>query len=264
MEEPNSKIASNLQKYQTTSILEIIPSEVRKWVEALPLKQRQYVLSLCHIMCASPTEIQADFLNDYTADGLVYRMLQDQVPQQVVKKYLKNFHIHKELSNSVLKDYVKQFYIHSAQDLRTQPEFYLESVLRLLQHTKERSNLFNYILGFEILKMMFKMSWLQHERLYRLQKNQDSFLRTYIKPIQYTHRINGVVVPHHETIFFAKRSYFIKRPQLKEKKLIELVMVTFTTETVTNLGFLIIHHLNYLVFDYEYIFAPEPECIFLW
>jgi hypothetical protein len=110
---------------------------------------------------------------------------------------------------------------------------------------------------------MFQMSWLQHERLYRLQKNQESFIKNYIKPIQYTHRINGIIIPKYEHIFFAKRNYYLTKPTIREKKLIELVMATFNTDTVTNLGFLIIRHLNFLVFDYEYIFNSEPEALFL-
>ncbi len=258
-----NKRTSPHKEINTSSICEIVPIEVKKWVESLPLNQRRYVLSLCHLMCASSEEAQSEFLNNYVADGLVSKMLQDRVPQQIIRKYLKRFHLDIELNELVLRNYIQQFYIHSAQDLRTQPDLYLESVLRLFRNTEERNNLFNYILGFEIIKMMFQMSWLQHERLYRLQKNQESFIKNYIKPIQYTHRINGIIIPKYEHIFFAKRNYYLTKPTIREKKLIELVMATFTTDTVTNLGFLIIRHLNFLVFDYEYIFNSEPEALFL-
>jgi hypothetical protein len=262
MDKPHYKSALNLELVKDIRILKTLPLEVKRWVESLPFNQRRYVLLLCYLMCTAPTEIQAEFLNNYIADGLVAKLHQDHVPQQLVKKYLKNFHIEKELTDDVLKIYTKQFYIHKVQDLRTQPDSYLESVLQLIHDAEERNHLFNYILGFEIIKMIFQMSWLQHERLYRLQKNQESFLKTYIKPIQYTHRLNGIVTPKYERIFFARRNYFIQKPNIKEKKLIELVMATFTTDTVSYLGFLIIHHLNFLVFDYEYIFNCEPECLF--
>ncbi|HEY9821519.1 MAG TPA: cobyrinic acid a,c-diamide synthase [Candidatus Sericytochromatia bacterium] len=263
MDKPRYNNVSNIEQIKDISFLENVPLEVRKWVESLPLNKRRYALFLCYLICTAPTESQAELLDTNIADGLISKMVQDRVLQQLVKKYLKNFHIEKELSDAVLKSYVKQFHVHTAQDLRTQPDLYLEFVLRLTDKTEERNNLFNYILGFEILKMIFQMSWLQHERLYRLQKNQDSFLKTYIKPIQYTHRINGIIVPKHEHIFFAKKNYFVKEPNIKEKKLNELVMATFTKDTVTQLGFIIIHHLNYLVFDYDYIFNPEPEGIFI-
>lgn len=258
-----NKITSKSKGINTSSIFDIVPVEVKKWVESLPLNQRRYVLSLCHLMCASSEEVQSEFLNNYVADGLVSKILKDRVPQQIIRKHLKQFHINKELSDLALRKYIQQFYVHSAQDLRTEPDLYLESVFRLLRNAEEQNNLFNYILGFEILKMMFQMSWLQHERLYRLQKNQESFIKTYIKPIQYTHRINGIIVPKYEHIFFAKRNYYLTKPTIREKKLIELVMATFTTDTVTNLGFLVIRHLNFLVFDYEYIFNSEPESLFL-
>lgn len=206
-----------------------------------------------------------EFSKPYTAEELVHNMLLDRFFHNIVKKYLKEFSIEQELNDSVLRKYVQQFYIHSTQDLRTKPELSLEPFVRLVNNREESDDylIYYYILGFEILKMIFQMSWLQHERLYGLQKNQESFIKTYIKPIQYTHRINGIIVPKYEKIFFAKRSYFVKKPQIKEKKLTELVMATFTADTVTNLGFLIIRHLNFLVFDYDYIFAEEPESLFL-
>ncbi len=110
--------------------------------------------------------------------------------------------------------------------------------------------------------MMFKMSWLQHERLYQLQKNQETFIKSYIKPIQLAHEINGIIVPEGRNNFFARRGFFVKKPLIRARKLVELVMATFTTDIVINLGFLMIRDRNFLKFDYDYIFQPEPEGIF--
>ena len=156
---------------EVDSILAKLPLEARSWVESLSWHQRRYMLSLCHLMCASTPEIQAEFLDDYTADGLVSRKLEDQETKQRVGEYLKEFRIQTELTEAVLRSYIKQFYIHSAQDTRRQPDQYLQSALKLMSSSEERNNVFNYILGFELLKMMFGMSWLQQERLYRLQRN---------------------------------------------------------------------------------------------
>lgn len=216
-------------------------------------------------MCAVSRKAKAKSLKKNTANGLASKILVGQVSQEVVIKYFKRFHIEKELNEVTLKKYAQQFHIHLTQDLRTHSEFTFESDLFLSRPPKEQTNpsILYYILGFEIIKMIFKMSWLQHERLYGLQKNQESFITTYIKPIQYTHKINGIIVPKDENIFFAKRSYFVKRPRIRDKKLNQLVMTTFTTDTITTLGFLIIRHLNFLVFDYDYIFSNEPESFFL-
>ncbi len=241
------------------SILGKLPQEAQAWVESLPWYQRRYVLSLCYLMCGASPEIQAEFLDNYTADGLVSRKLEDRETKQRVKDYLQEYHIDTNLSEGVLRSYIRQFYIHSAQDSRRQPDLYLESALKLVFSNEERSNVFNYILGFELLKMMFRMSWLQHERLYRLQRNQEEFITTYIKPIQHAHRINGIIVPKDEGVFFAKRSYFVQEPEISAKKLIELIMATFTTDIVTTFGFSIIRHANSLVFDYEQIYQPEPD-----
>lgn len=244
------------------SIFETLPPPARLWAESLPWEQRRYVLSLCHLMCAATPESQAEFLDDYTADGLVLRVLQDKDTKQRVNEYLKEFHIATEVDEEVLRRYIRQFYIHSAQDARRQPDQYLESALRLVVSTEERNSVFNYILGFELIKMMFRMSWLQHERLYRIQRNQEEFIHLYIKPIQYAHKVNGIVIPKDEGQFFAKRNYFVHEPEMSEKKLTELVMATFTTDITTSLGFSIIRNLRSLSFDYDHIYRPEQDLIF--
>ena len=244
------------------TILGKLPSEARNWVESLSWQQRRYVLSLCHLICAAPPEIQAEFLDDFTADGVISKKLEDQETKQRVKQYLKDFHIQTELTEAVLRSYIRQFYIHSAQDSRRQPDLYLQSALKLVLSTEEGNTVFNYILGFELLKMMFQMSWYQHERLYRLQKNQEEFIHHYIKPIQHAHRINGIVVPKDAGVFFAKRNYFVQQPEISPKKLITLVMATFTTEVTSEFGFTIIRHANSLSFDYDYIFEQETDIIF--
>jgi hypothetical protein len=239
-----------------------LPTEARTWLESLHWHERRYVLLLCHLMRVASPDVQAEFLDDYTADGLVSRKLEDRDTRQRVTEYLRQFRIDTDLDESVIRTYIKQFYIHSAQDARRQPDIYLESALKLVLSTEERNNVFSYILGFELLKMMFCMSWFEHERLYRLQRNQEEFIQMYIKPIQHAHRINSIIVPKDEGVFFAKRSYYVQKPFMSEKKLIELVMATFPTDVVTNFGFSIIRHINSLNFDFDYIFTPESEVIF--
>lgn len=259
-----SKNVLNFDRVRADSILAQLPPQARKWVESLPWEERRYVLSLSHLICAAPAEQQAEFLDEYTADGLVSRLLQDRDTREKVKIYLRKFRINNDLTETLIRDYIRQFYIHSAQDVRRQPDLYLEAALKLVMSTEEQNHVFNYILGFEVLKMIFKMSWAEHERLYRLQKNQEEFITTYIRPIQHAHELNGIVRPKkYEKSFFAKRDYFIQKPDMSEKKLVELVMATFTTGIVSNLGFSIIRHLRFLEFDFDYIFnGSEPEGLF--
>lgn len=244
------------------SMIHKLPLEARKWASSLPWQHRRYVLSLCHLLLSATPETQAEFLDDYTADGLVSKMLEDRYTKNKVQRYLKNFLIPTNLSEDILRSYIKQFYIHSAHDMRIQPDQYLESVLRLVLSVEEKNNVFNYILGFELMKIIFKMSWLQHERLYKTQINQEDFLKIYIKPIQHAHRINGIIMPKDEKLFFAKRNYFVQEPNLSEKKAIELVMATFTTDIVTDFGFSLMRNIKCFNFNYDYIYAPEAEEIF--
>ncbi|MBW4472743.1 MAG: cobyrinic acid a,c-diamide synthase [Stenomitos rutilans HA7619-LM2] len=261
MSKRTGKKATPSEPTSAESILSMLPPEAQQWAESLPWNQRRFVLSLCHLMCAASPEMRAGFLDDYTADGLISKVLEDRDTKQKVSHYLKEFNVKTELNTIALRRYIRQFYIHSAQDVRGQPDLYLESALRLVMSTAERNNVFNYILGFELIKMMFRMSWFQHEKLYRLQRNQDEFINTYIRPIQHTHKLNRIIVPKDERLFFARRDYFVQKPVISEKKLVELAIATFTTETTTNLGFSVIRHAHSLIFDYDYIFAAEQEAL---
>lgn len=244
------------------NILKKLPPEARTWAESLPWNQRRYVLSLCHLLCAASPAVQAEFLDEYTANGLIAKLVENREIQQKVKKNLQRFRIATNLTESKVRGYIRQFYIHSAQDARYKPDLLLESALRIVVSTEERNNIFNYILGFELVKMLFQMSWIQHERLYRLQRNQEEFISLYIKPIQHAHRVNQIIIPRDEKLFFAKRDYFIQKPQVSEKKLIELAIATFTTEITSNFGFSIIRHPDAMMFDYDYIFKPDQDEIF--
>jgi hypothetical protein len=240
-----------------------LPKEVQKWAESLPWNERRYVLSLCYILCGSSPDLQAEFLDEYTADGLVSKLLEDSDAIHRVKRYLIRFKIKTKLTETVLRSYIRQYYIHSAQDARCQPDYYLESALKLSLNPKDKDKAFYYVLGFEILKVIFKMSWNQHERMARLQRNQEDFIKTYVKPIQNTHRLNKIIVPKDEKVFFASREYFIKKPQISPKKLLELIMATFTTEQVIHFGFSVTRHIRALEFDYDYIYdTSEPESVF--
>jgi len=244
------------------NILAHLPEAARVWFERLSWQERRYVLSLCHLMCVASPEAQAEFLDGYTADGLVSKKLSDRETKDRVEEHLRQFGIDTPLTEVLIRQYIRQFYIHSAQDTQRQPALYLEAALKLIFSNEERNNVFNYVLGFELFKMIFKMSWLQHERLYLLQRNQDEFIQNYIKPIQHAHRLNGIVVPKDEGIFFAQRHYYVAVPNIPTKKLIELVMATFSTEKTSHFGFSIIRHVNALAFDYDYIFSPGQDAIF--
>ncbi len=245
--------------HQEDSIFEKLPQEVKKWATSLPWHQRRYVLSFSYILCASSPEKQAEFLDDYIADGLAVKMLQDIDTINRVNKYLRRFRAQTKINEYVLRNYIRLYYIHAAQDVSFQTKQYLESALKLVINTEERNQIFNYILGFELIKILFTMSWLQHERLARLQTNQENFINTYIKPIQYAHQVNGIIVPKDKGVFFAKRDYYVQIPEISPKKLVELVRETFPAKKVNKCGFIITRHIKALRFDFDYIFQQQEQ-----
>lgn len=162
---------------------------------------------------------------------------------------LSAFRLKADLSEAMLRQYSHQFYIHSAQDQQRQPDRW--------ERDAEEPNLFHYILGFELLKMMFRMSWSQHEQLYHSQRDQDQFFSRYIQPIQSAHRLNGVIVPKDIELFFAKRDYFVQQPVISSRKLLLLTMATFTAKTTAHFGLMVMRHPDSLRFDASQIIQAE-------
>jgi hypothetical protein len=171
-----------------------------------------------------------------------------------------------QLTPSLIQNYIRQFHCHALQDSRRKASSSLHSALQLFVSQDEDLGsivdqchpILSYLLGFEIITMLFEMSWQQHERLYYLQHNQEYFFHHYIKPIQIAHRLNDKIIPRDATIFFAKRAYFVQRPCLRPQQLKALALATFPAETILELGFEVIRHPRSFIFDHSAIFdAPE-------
>ncbi|MBT9311729.1 cobyrinic acid a,c-diamide synthase [Leptothoe kymatousa] len=247
------------KKIYNQQLIAALPSEAQTWLAGLPWVQRRYVLSLCHVMCATSPEGQAQFLDEYTADGVVSRFIHDRATQQRIYHHLRRFSIKTKLTESVLRRYVRQFYVHEAQMRQRQGHAYLEAVLRLMTDGQEHNRVLSYILGFELLILLFGMSWEQHERFYRLQPNQEDFFNLYIRPVQQAHRLNGIIIPKDEERFFARRDYFVRIPQLKSGRAVALIMASFAPDQIGQLGASIMRHEKALQFDYEHIFQQASD-----
>jgi hypothetical protein len=170
-----------------------------------------------------------------------------------VQQYLERFHLATVITPEVMQHYMRQFYIHAVQHSPTQSPTLLKRIARL----GHRNQVLAYILGFELIKMLFQMSWQQHERLYDLQRNQEDFLIRYIRPVQVAHRLNQLVVPRDQDLFFARRDYFVQRPRLHPHKLEVLAIATFSAETVLNFGFDVLRHPESFRFDYAQVFEAK-------
>ncbi|MEM6254705.1 MAG: cobyrinic acid a,c-diamide synthase [Cyanobacteria bacterium P01_D01_bin.156] len=247
------------QQFDSQQVIESLPSEAQQWLTGLSWVQRRYVLSLCHVMCATSPEGQARFLDEYTADGVISRIIHDRDIQQRIYAHLQRFRIETRLTESLLRRYVRQFYIHGAQVRQRREDAYLETVIRLMTNGQEHDRVLKYILGFEFLMLLFRMSWEQHERLYRLQPSQEDFFKLYIRPVQRAHRLNGIIVPKDEDRFFARRDYFVRVPTIKPSRAAALIMASFGPEQIGQLGTVIMRHQNALQFDYEYIFQQASD-----
>ncbi len=236
-------------------VLSSLPPEARAWLSDLPWKERRYVLSLCHLVCATPSAQQAEFLDAYTAEGLLSRIVHDADTREQVNEHLARFHSQADIDDITVRSYIRQVYVHSVKDARSRPDLYLETALALMGSAHEHSSVLSYILGFEILKLLFAMSWEQHERLYHLQPNQDDFTREYIRPVQEAHKRHGIVIPKDEKTFFARRDYFIRRPTIHPHRMVSLIIEAFTADKIIELGFAVLRHPNAIHYDHDYIYS---------
>lgn len=246
---------------QTTPVLTELPPEARDWLTSLPWQQRRYVLSLCHLVCATPSAQQAEFLDAYTAEGLLSRIVDDTDMRQRVNEHLSRFRSEAAIDDETVRKYIRQMYVHSVQDAQHSSDLYVETALMLMGSAQEHSSVLSYILGFEILKLLFSMSWEQHERLYHLQPDQDDFTREYIRPVQDAHKQHGIVKPKDSDNFFARREYFVKIPNIHPKRMIKLVIEAFSADKIISLGFSILRHPNAIHYDYDYIYTQSDGLI---
>ena len=242
---------------KTTPVLSSLPDEAQAWLSELPWEQRRYILSLCHMLCATPSAQQAEFLDAYTAEGLLAHIADDADTRRQVNHHLQRFRCQTQLNDETFRHYIRHVYLHSIQDAEKRPELYLEMVLMLIGSARKRSSVLCYILGFEILKLLLQMSWAQHERLCSLQVDQEEFARTYIQPVQQLHKRYGIVVPKDEKEFFARRDYYIKRPDIAPERLVKIMVASLTADKVITVGFSLLRHHNAIHFDYAYVYETE-------
>jgi hypothetical protein len=178
-----------------------------------------------------------------------------------VQNYLVRFRLGTVITPEVMQRYMRQFYIHVVQHSPSRSSALIQG-LKGIDRLDHRNQVLAYILGFELIKMLFQMSWQQHERLYDLQRNQEDFLIRYIRPVQRAHQLNHVVVPRDQDLFFARRDYFVQRPRIPAHKLEVLAIATFTAETVLNFGFEVVRHPDSFRFDYAQVFeVPEMHSL---
>ncbi len=206
-------------------------------------------------------------ITDDTTTQTIDRILNAAHLNHSVKYHLARLQRPTELTASFIQNYIQQFQFHALQDAhREASSKSLQSALQLFvsQDDEMRSTVDDchpilcYLLGFEIITMLFEMSWQQHERLYYLQHNQEHFFHHYIKPVQLAHRLNDKIIPRDAKLFFAKRTYFVQRPHLRPQQLKALALATFPAETILELGFEVIRHPQSFIFDHAAIFeAPE-------
>ncbi len=249
----SSFVSTFLEK--TTPIFSDLPPEARDWLTQLPWAQRRYILSLCHLVCTTSADQQAQFLDTYTAEGLLSHIADDPDTKQRVNEHLRRFGCSTQLSDETIRRYIRHVYVQSMQENEQQrPELYLETVLMSMGNVRKRSSLLCYILGFEVLKLFSSMSWAQHERLCNLQVDQEDFSRTYLQPIQRSHKRHNIVVPKDENDFFARRDYYIKVPKVSPQQLTNLVGEAFSADSIIELGFSILRHQNAIHFDFDYIY----------
>jgi len=210
-------------------------------------------------MCATSAAHQTEFLDAYTAEGLLSQIADDVDTRYRVNEHLQRFHCEIELNDDTFRRYIRHVYLHSMQAAEHRPELYLETVLILMGSARKRSSVLCYILGFEILKLLFNMSWAQQERLCSLQVHEDDFTQRYIRPVQTAHTQHNIIIPKGEKNFFARRDHYIQQPNIEPQRLVDLIVEVFSADNIIEIGFSLLRHPNSINFDFDYVYKANDE-----
>ncbi|WP_044170058.1 hypothetical protein [Kamptonema formosum] len=201
---------------------------------------RRYLLNSMTLFASISSEQQHQILNDLIQSELLNLAAQS-------KKYLQDriadafnkFCISKNLGENEIAEYCYSYYVSSG-------------ILPDNMTADSLKKLGDFILGIELLKSIFLMSFVEQQRFFELQGNYSSqavlFYR-YIKPIR--SKLIKEKVVNRDII----GNYYYSRPWVKEMELVDYIFELFNLESILYLG----QTAKNLTFEKEYIYkSHEP------
>jgi hypothetical protein len=215
----------------------IIPESFLEEFRTKAPSTRRYLLnSLTLFACISP-EQQHQALNDLIQSELVSLAEKTQMYlHDRIHAVMNRFGIDQSGESKRIAEYYYRYYLLSG----TVPENLTTEYL---------THLLNFILGIEVIKIIFAMSFIEQQRFFEIQGRyaiQVMIFYRYIKPIRDKLMDEKLISRD------VSGSYYYTKPSLSEDKVLDYIFEVFKLDTIENLGELA----KDLQFDLEYIYKP--------
>jgi hypothetical protein len=201
---------------------------------------RRYLLNSMTLFASISPEQQHQILNDLIQSELLNLAEQSKkYLQERITAAFNKFCIGKILGEKEIAEYCYNYYLSSGI---IPDEMTAESL----------NKLGDFILGLELLKCIFLMSFVEQQRFFELQGNYSSqavlFYR-YIRPIR--SKLIKEKVVNRDII----GNYYYSRPWVNERELVDYILELFNLESILYLG----QTAKKLTFEKEYIYkSHEP------
>ncbi|WP_242031821.1 hypothetical protein [Microcoleus sp. FACHB-672] len=219
----------------------VIPYSFLEEFRSKDASTRRYLLNSMTLFASISPEQQHQILNDLIQSELMNLAEQSKkYLHQNVKVVLKRMFIEKPLSEKEIAEYYYKYYTITG----VIPEEVTNEYLNILV---------NFILGIEMSKLLFLMSFVEQQRFFELQENYSAqvvlFYR-YIKPIR--SKLIKEKIVNRDII----GNYYYNRPWVNEHELLDYIFDLFDLDKIIYLG----NCAKVFTFEKEYIYkAPDFE-----
>ncbi|AFY80971.1 hypothetical protein [Oscillatoria acuminata] len=215
----------------------IIPESFLEEFRTKAPSTRRYLLnSLTLFACISP-EQQHQALNDLIQSELVSLAEKTQTYlHDRIHAVLKYFDVDETGESKRIAEYYYRYYLLTG----TVPENLTAEYL---------THLLNFIIGIEVLKIIFMMSFIEQQRFFEIQGRyaiQVMIFYRYIKPIR------DKLIHEKLIIRDVAGSFYYTKINLSEERILDYIFEAFKLEKIETLGELA----KDLQFDREYIYKP--------
>ncbi len=218
----------------------IIPESFLEEFRAKAPSTRRYLLnSLTLFACISP-EQQHQALNDLIQSELLSLAQKTQTYlHDRIHLALNHFGVDEAGESKRIAEYYYRYYLLTG----TVPENLTAEYL---------THLLNFIVGIEVIKIIFKMSFIEQQRFFEIQGRyavQVMIFYRYIKPAR------DKLIQEKLVNRDVSGSYYYTKRGLSEEKILDYIFEVFKLENIENLGELA----KDLQFDREYIYKPPHD-----
>ncbi|MEM9245119.1 MAG: hypothetical protein AAGA67_05190 [Cyanobacteria bacterium P01_F01_bin.153] len=214
----------------------VLPQPFLDEFETRDASTRRFVLNALTLFATISPEQQHQALNDLIQQEIaILSERSRKFLHRRVKNILEPFHIEKAIEDADVREYYYRYYMLTGIIPERPTPDYLNMLL-------------TFIVGVELIQMIFRMSFMEQQRFFELQgkySTQAMLFYRYIKPTRAKladeKRLNRDPAGNH----------YYRRPKLTTAEALDFIFETFDLEAITYLG----NFSEKLVFEFNYIYA---------